>query len=260
MFSLGYRKLAVSSFVVLFALVATACGPRVIISTGTTIGLKATPGDGYTRPPQVTLAYKRAETAFVPTKGDIATASDDAFSTLAALHFSTEWFSSIAKYAMMNTADKISQSNPSDTLRFHLTDNEKSVLNAGIGAEFFINKRISGFASFSTDFSSISDDLTRFIERKPETSDGTWSSDFYNVGGGFVLNLNGADITLGVTHTGANLALPRPINFPDNSQQPIFNMGDVANARWDRWRFVFSFSFPFLKNYAKKFTGEEEKK
>jgi len=176
------------------------------------------------------------------------------------IHFSTEWFSSIAKYAMMNTADKISQSNPSDTLRFHLTDNEKSVLNAGIGAEFFINKRISGFASFSTDFSSISDDLTRFIERKPETSDGTWSSDFYNVGGGFVLNLNGADITLGVTHTGANLALPRPINFPDNSQQPIFNMGDVANARWDRWRFVFSFSFPFLKNYAKKFTGEEEKK
>jgi len=163
------------------------------------------------------------------------------------IYFSTEWFSSISKY-MMSAADKLSQSNPSDTLRFHLTDSDKSVLNAGIGAEFYINKKISGFASFSTDFSSASDDLTRFIERKPEASDGTWSSDFYHIGGGFVLNLNGADITLGVTHTGADLTLPRPINFPDNSQQPIFNSNNVANARWDRWRFVFSFSFPFLKN------------
>jgi hypothetical protein len=92
MFSLGYRKLAVSSVVVLSTLMATACGPRVIISTGTTIGLKATPGDGTTRPPQVTLAYKRAETAFVPTNASVATASEDAFSTLAALHFSTKWF------------------------------------------------------------------------------------------------------------------------------------------------------------------------
>jgi hypothetical protein len=176
------------------------------------------------------------------------------------IHFSTEWFNSVSKYNMMSAAVTLSQSNSSDTLRFNLTDNEKSVLNAGIGAEFFINKKISGFASFSTDFSSIGDNLTRFVERKPEASDGTWSSDFYHIGGGFVLNLNGADITLGVTHTGADLTLPRPINFPDNSQQPIFNPNDIANARWDRWRFVFSFSFPFLKNYTKKFTEPKEEK
>jgi hypothetical protein len=178
------------------------------------------------------------------------------------IHFSTEWFSSISKYTMMSAADKLSQSNPQDTIKFHLVDDERSVLNAGIGAEFFINKKVSGFASFSTDFSSITNDLTRFVERKPEAGDGTWSSDFYHIGGGFVLNLNGADITLGVTHTGANLEIPRPFNFPDNPSQPILNTNDVANTRWDRWRFVFSFSFPFLKNYTKKLAGdkEEEKK
>jgi hypothetical protein len=174
------------------------------------------------------------------------------------IHFSTEWFSSISKYTMMSTADKLSQSNPNDTIKFTLVDTERSVLNAGIGAELYISKKVSGFASFSTDFSSITDDQTRFVERKPEAGDGTWSSDFYHVGGGFVLNLNGADITLGVTHTGANLTIPRPFNFPDNPSQPIFSTNDVANARWDRWRFVFSFSFPFLKNYTKKLTGEKE--
>jgi len=175
------------------------------------------------------------------------------------IHFSAEWFSAINKYTMMSAANKLSQSNPSDTLQFHLVDNDRSVLNAGIGAELFINKKVSGFASFSTDFSSSTGDLTRFLERKPEAGDGTWSSDFYHVGGGFVLNLNGADITLGVTHTGANLTLPQPINFPDNPTSTFIG-STVANARWDRWRFVFSFSFPFLKNYTKKFTGEGEKK
>jgi hypothetical protein len=74
-------------------LLAAACQPHVIISTGTTLGLKATPGDGESRPPQVTLGYKRAEVALVPTNGDAAhEKGTDAFSTLAAFDFRTRWF------------------------------------------------------------------------------------------------------------------------------------------------------------------------
>lgn len=85
-------------------LLSSACGPRVLIVTGTTIGLKATPGDGQMRPPQVTLAYKRAETALVPTKGAKATKGPpkgskqpqdtDAYSALASFYFETKWFDS----------------------------------------------------------------------------------------------------------------------------------------------------------------------
>lgn len=73
-------------------LLIAGCAPRVNLTTGTTIGLKATPGDGSARPPQVTLGYKRAELAFVPTEGKGATAAADAASTLASIHFSTRWF------------------------------------------------------------------------------------------------------------------------------------------------------------------------
>lgn len=73
-------------------LVLTGCGTgRVIISTGTTIGLKATPGDG-TRPPQVTFGYKRAEASIVPTRGEAVSGDTDAFSTLVAFHFQTQFF------------------------------------------------------------------------------------------------------------------------------------------------------------------------
>jgi len=90
----GYRsyKLGLVAAISLGGFALSSCGPRVVISTGTTIGLKATPGDGNTRPPQVTLGYKRAETALVPTAGGKATADADAFSTLAAIYFSTKWF------------------------------------------------------------------------------------------------------------------------------------------------------------------------
>lgn len=99
----GYQKLALAIVLSPIVLTVSACGPRVIISTGTTIGLKATPGDGNTRPPQVTFGYKRAETALVPTKGGKATSSADAFSTLAAIHFSTEWFGATELQSFVGT-------------------------------------------------------------------------------------------------------------------------------------------------------------
>lgn len=70
------------------------CGTsRVIVVTGTTIGLKATPGDGTSRPPQVTFGYRRAEASIVPTKGAaVNSLTADAFSTLAAFHFETRFF------------------------------------------------------------------------------------------------------------------------------------------------------------------------
>jgi hypothetical protein len=84
--------------IALSALSAAGCS-RVVIATGTTLGMKATPGDGSSRPPQVTLGYKRAELALVPTKGGEATDDDaapernnEAYSTLASFFFQTAWF------------------------------------------------------------------------------------------------------------------------------------------------------------------------
>ena len=81
----------------------TGSTSRVIISTGTTIGLKASPGDGTTRPPQVTFGYKRAEGAIIPTKGDAAEMPHDAFSTLGAFHFETEFFGRTALDSFIGT-------------------------------------------------------------------------------------------------------------------------------------------------------------
>lgn len=171
------------------------------------------------------------------------------------IHFSTEWYSAIGKYTLMSATDYSSQSNPSAKNSFYLTDETRSVWNAGLGLELYISEHISGFASFSTDFSGVANDITRFLQRLPEASNNSWKADFFNVGGGVVLDFKGADLTLGVTHTGAKQTVPRLLNFPDGSQPgngTIFDPNATTDLEWDRWRFVFSFSFPFLADYAKK--------
>jgi hypothetical protein len=180
------------------------------------------------------------------------------------IHMSTEWYSAVSKYTLMEAQDHVSQSSPATTEGFVLTDEAKSVLNAGIGGEIFINKNISGFASFSTDFSSVANDITRFIKNEKESSNNAWNADFYNFGGGVVLDFKGVDLTLGVTHTGARQTIPRILNFPDEGGGggDILNTTETSDLKWDRWRFVFSFSFPFLADMAKKMQsgGEGEKK
>ena len=81
---------------VVLVLLPAACARRMTVSTGTTIGLNATPGDGKSQSPQVTLAYKRAELALVPTGEKAAKKEDgnnsDAYSALAIIDFRTKWF------------------------------------------------------------------------------------------------------------------------------------------------------------------------
>lgn len=90
----------------------SACGPRLNIVTGTTIGLKASPGDGQTSLPQVTLAYKRMETALLPTKGAAGTydpndasgtSTSDAYSALGTFFMSSKFFGDTTLESFIST-------------------------------------------------------------------------------------------------------------------------------------------------------------
>ncbi len=86
--------LLLAGLIGLVAGMSSGCVRRMTVATGTTIGLHATPGDGQNQSPQITLAYKRAEIALVPTAGQAATKTpaSDAFSALAVIDFQTRWF------------------------------------------------------------------------------------------------------------------------------------------------------------------------
>jgi hypothetical protein len=85
-----------ASLVVVASLLVSGCAPRVIIATGTTLGIKATPGDGQMRPPQLVIGYKRAEAALIPVEGGGAQMNgsevkSDAASTVASFYLKSQW-------------------------------------------------------------------------------------------------------------------------------------------------------------------------
>lgn len=167
------------------------------------------------------------------------------------IHFSTEWYSAVPKYTIMEAANYLGQSNDSAYV-FKMVDEFKSVINAGVGVRIHLNEKIAFYTSFSTDFSAVTDNLSRFAENDAESYNSVFKSNFFNYGGGFVLDMKGADITLGATYTGAKLTLPRPFTFPENEDDDIFASDEHLTAKWNRWRIVFSFSLPFLKDVQKK--------
>ena len=167
------------------------------------------------------------------------------------IHISSEWFSGLPKYTIMEAADHYSQSS-GDTIQFKLVDKLNSVTNIGLGVELYISEKVSAYLSTSTDYSAVTSDLSRFTKNLPETYNSILKADFYHFGGGVVLHFKGADITLGATYTGANQEFNRPVNFPEDAGDEIFSQDDKAQLEWDRIRFVFSFSLPFLKDVQKK--------
>jgi hypothetical protein len=109
--------------------------------------------------------------------------------------------------------------------------------------------------SYAADYSYVPSEIERFIRFTEEASNSSFRADINHAGAGFILKLKRADVTLGATHAWARESLPRPIDFPDEGEEGIFNSDDTADIRWTRWRFIFSFSFPFLKDIEKKMDG-----
>jgi hypothetical protein len=167
------------------------------------------------------------------------------------LHISGEWYSQIPRYTLLQSEPHTSQSS-GEVRSFQLVDELNAVVNAGIGAEFYLSDRISMYVSGSTDFSAADNDIARFAENLPEAKNSILSSDFYHGALGLFFNFPGVDLTIGAARTGARQKFERPIDFPEEGDDDIFEGGEFATMKWERWRLVFSISVPFLRDRLEK--------
>jgi hypothetical protein len=167
------------------------------------------------------------------------------------IHIAGEWYGSIPKYTIVAADPFIGQSTGEEIL-FSLVDQAERVINAGAGLELKIREVLSFYTSYSTDFSYVPSDIKYFTDFGFESYNSTFRADINHAAAGFVLKLKRADITLGTTYAWARESIPRPVDFPDEGEDdPIFDSDDTADLLWSRWRFIFSFSVPFLKDVQK---------
>ena len=172
----------------------------------------------------------------------------------AILHLSAEWYSKIPRYEIMRMEPFIGQSS-GDTITFRLIDELDPVVNFGIGLEYYLNKKFSLYASFATDFSAVSDNITKFEDLQDEANNSSFQADYFKFGGGFAINTKAVEITLGAIFNGADQEFYKPINFPDEGEDRIFDRSSTT-LKFSQWRFLLGFSFPFADKIKKNLDSE----
>ena len=139
-----------------------------------------------------------------------------------------------------------------ETLSVTLVEELKSVVNVGIGLELPMRENLSFYGSFATDFSAAKSNATWFTELKSEVDNAAFRADKFQFAGGASFVLKKIEITLGTSFRFANDEISRPVNLPDDNDEPIFESGTTAALKFTNWKLLFGFSIDLWKKNGKE--------
>ncbi|MCV9388405.1 hypothetical protein [Reichenbachiella ulvae] len=164
------------------------------------------------------------------------------------IHASAEWFDKIDKYYMMVPEPFEAQKSPTTSrtlvVRDRLFDERSSVINWGVGVQFSILDKLKGYLSSSSDHSTldqVSNNSLGLVTDNFENS--IFSSNVYHYGGGFMLNLDKIEVTIGSVYSRGTQSIGKVVNLPGDDT----NEAERVDVIWERWRFLVGFSLPFYK-------------
>ncbi len=160
------------------------------------------------------------------------------------IHLKVDWHGAVSEYDRLVIPPFDLGNGETDEFKF--TEELKSVINFGLGAEVYLSDRVNLFASFSTDSSPLVTSANIFdLVGDPDT-DITLTADFMHYGLGVDLKFSKARITIGSTYSTASGDFDRPIDFPDpEGNAPSLN-DDPSEFVVTRWRFIVGLEFPIL--------------
>jgi len=150
------------------------------------------------------------------------------------LHISAEWYDKINRYAILDTKKFAAQS--SGELFSNLVESElQSVLNYGIGAEFYMSETLNLFISYITDFSAAVPEPTTNLTVS------TW--DIYHLSGGASFSIGRSEFTLGINYAFGSGKAEGPINLPEsNIKNTLVDLLEGSELDYRRLKFLIGFS------------------
>ena len=166
------------------------------------------------------------------------------------IHMSTEWFATVKKYNLLQI-DPFTGQSSGETVAYEVKDQREHVINAGIGANIAIIEKVTLLVSFATDFSSRSEALN-IIEGVTDNEGTKFASDFFHYGLGFSFNAKWADVSLGTVYSFSKYEIRRPVNFPNEDNEPVFDDDSLSSVLQTRWRIILGITLPFMRKLKDK--------
>jgi len=121
------------------------------------------------------------------------------------LHLSAEWYDAISKYDVLDTESYISQSS-GEVLTNDLTHEAKSIINFGLGIDYFASDSLIFSVSVTSDFSAYVENTTTNL-----ASYSAW--DIIHVAGGSTFHVWKSEITVGVVYSFGSQTLANKIDI-----------------------------------------------
>ena len=120
-------------------------------------------------------------------------------------HASAEWFDAVNNYYVMNTEPYQSQSSD-ETLTNDLTHQTKSIINYGLGIDYFASDSLIFSVSFISDYSAKSDDINL---NQPQTL----GLNLFHISAGSTFKVWKSLLTLGLVYTYGSQSIGENINL-----------------------------------------------
>ena len=162
------------------------------------------------------------------------------------IHLKADWHGAVSEYDRL--VIPIIDDGTGEPEEIIFKEELRSVLNFGVGAEFYLSEKFDLFASFTTDFTPLVSNATIFDLVGERDTDVNISADYFHYGLGFDIKLNRVNITVGGTYSSATTDFERPVDFPDpepDPNPPPLNE-DPSSASFSRYRFIVGLEFPIF--------------
>ena len=150
------------------------------------------------------------------------------------LHLSTEWYDKVKRYTVLDTKNFTAQSSD-QTFTYRVENEAKSVINYGIGAEFYISDKLDYFVSYVTDFSAAVPNSTTNLTVS------TW--DIYHISSGASFAIGRSEFTLGINYAFGSGKVRGPVNLPEGDiKNTLVDILEGSDLDYKRLKFLIGFS------------------
>jgi hypothetical protein len=123
----------------------------------------------------------------------------------------------------------------------NIVDELQTVVNAGLGIKYNLNKNHDLYMGFSTDFSAASPDSKTFTDLASEIYNSSMQANFYHFSGGTVLEFKSLYLTLGLAYNYGIDYLTPPVELPDG-QIRLNNSEETATLKVSTWKLILGFA------------------
>jgi len=164
------------------------------------------------------------------------------------IHLNTEWHDGIASYSPIDLP--VLESELGETPSFYFEEERQAIFNYGIGIEYYINPKFSGYLSYSSDYSSYTKHANIYDLLSREDEDVNFKTDYNHFGFGVDMSIKTIQLILGATYSTSRANFSQPVDFPGSTFNESAN--DISGIKQSRWQFVVGIEIPFLQNILDK--------